>query len=982
MRETNMNDIAARRAHLLPEVGGCRPAHLYVAQRYYEPAHLAETQGPLVSAAGDVRRAVCVAGMAATLSLALAAPSLAPSAGTSGASGVALAAEGAAETVPDLDWSAPAPTIGSDTTATDAGTETGASDIPAEIPEDTGNAADEQPSGTNTMPDDVYIPEQNGDEGVSFVAESTAPSTVAVDEGAQAQTVVAPDAASETSAAAQATQADAVVVATPVILSWDASSATLTGTATAGCTVQALAVDGSVLADTVAWDDGSFSLLLPAGTDLSTVSVVAVDVQGNVSAAALGSDFLAAQGVAQQQAERARIASESATATSALESDIVGALESSSLMDGYSNGDAVLPFSTYLLTVAAGVAGVGVAAGAFVGGRALLRRRAQTGSAAVRGAAPSESSVPMAAVTAANVAAWDEADRASASGQNDAAGASERTADRQGTAVVEPARDALSEEGDALERMAMELFGTPAPAADEATSPAGETAPATQDAGCAASPEPAAPADDDDFVVSLEGLSSPVRKIPDSATPQAGEGSLASSAQGAQSANAGSRSSEAASGAAGADEAEGPTPLAAPQGARSASPRHLASPLDSTQAWLALAGIKDADLSGLDAFDEASPLVKPSQDAVDGQFETSDADDWGLVTLAGGAAHAQAPEERVASPQAGGARHRAAHYADDQVTAPTEPEPPVSDATSGTVASYDQAYAAPVIGPSAGTRALDGIAALAGVPRQREVGPAAAHAAAGVSTFVPEVADDDVDALTGALGGNAAPDRDPGRTRVADAASGLDLDEPTQRPTHRGRGIWGRRSSGRGGQSAEMIGVPVIQRGASASPDAYSTASVVVPDIPDVNPMSTLSVQSTGSFLAGLTNVVNSTVYVQGAAATTLQPDVADALSRAERDERLPFVSADNELPATDAFTYDPSIYDNPMTSPAYINYLVRDEFEHRHDTPSQRAVATSQFRVIDGANASPDTTADLIGLLYAAPSASRGSAGAYVPRH
>ena len=35
--------------------------------------------------------------------------------------------------------------------------------------------------------------------------------------------------------------------------------------------------------------------------------------------------------------------------------------------------------------------------------------------------------------------------------------------------------------------------------------------------------------------------------------------------------------------------------------------------------------------------------------------------------------------------------------------------------------------------------------------------------------------------------------------------------------------------------------------------------------------------------------------------------------------------------------------------SPAYIDYLVRDEFAHRHDSPSQRAAATGQFHVIDG---------------------------------
>jgi hypothetical protein len=37
------------------------------------------------------------------------------------------------------------------------------------------------------------------------------------------------------------------------------------------------------------------------------------------------------------------------------------------------------------------------------------------------------------------------------------------------------------------------------------------------------------------------------------------------------------------------------------------------------------------------------------------------------------------------------------------------------------------------------------------------------------------------------------------------------------------------------------------------------------------------------------------------------------------------------------------------MLSPAYIDYMVREEFEHRHDTTAQRNVALGRMRLVQG---------------------------------
>lgn len=907
-----------------------------------------------------MRRAVCTAGMAAALSLTLAcAPVAAP-----------VSAYATEETAPGISWTPEAPDITGDASDTGSGTET---DTTTGTDTDTGGsestntstetsettttapAVDDQADTTSgTVADDVYIPEQNGDEGVSYVATATATTT--------SQTTT-DTTATQTTSVEQAT----TTVAAPAIVSWDQASGTLAGTAAAGSTVRVLAADGSTLAETVALDDGTFSLVLGSNLDLSTVSLVAIDALGNQSALVYGSDFVAAQQQLLAADEyRSRISSETAAATASLASDISTSLSSSNLMSGFSNDSATLPFSTYALAISAGVAGVAAVAGATMGVRALLRKRSERLGA--------KQSLELEDATAPHFLSEESGDilagsRSEASSESAALASEshEEAFGREQVAQAKPAPLESGDEGDELERMAMAMFGSAAAgsAADSANDSAeGEAshvaAPASEHvaAHAAASFVPADQASSNEMPAGAHFAAEETPEQVRGAHFAPEERSIAAEVSGEASAerNAAPRSDmlldamsteemlavmlgeSAPSNSGAVDDSSVLFSAAAvsaeptPDPVESEEPaRHLSraeEPQDKgveaySGASIASATQAQADLSGLDAFDETSPYVNRGMSSSDS--ETDDYTEyWNLVTLS-------SPEPAFASQLI------------PQILPPDTQkhgyQPQVAQASR-----QPSQQAAPQAQPTA------------------QAFSAAPQAQRGISQSQP----------TAVLSlGAQKPAAHPGRS--------LDLEEPTQRVSRRGHGIWGmRKFSSSSSYDPEMLGVPQIQRGnGSTSEISFANqASLVVPEIPEVNPMSTMSIQSTGSFLSNLTNVVNSTVYVQGAAATTLQPDVAEAMLRAEDDMGVPFVTADDELPPTDMFTYDSSIYDNQMTSPAYINYLVQDEFTHRHDSASQRAAATAQFHVINGTMSSPRDDSRWDGGF-------NGTSGVgYVPRH
>lgn len=818
MRETNMNKTVA-----ILTGAPAAPQHLHV------PLHL-EPEQP------RVRRAACVAGAAAALGLTLAWGSPAPTGPASPALRATALAEEAAdaatesvgiENAPGRDWipDAPDADAGGTSGGNADGDDTGPDAAP-QIDDASGGA------GTGTTQDYIEPPSDATDGGYAYQAEVLSAgggSDGSVGEGEQPQT--------------------AVVMATPTISSYDPATGILTGTADAGVTVRALLADGSVAAEAVAGEDGTFSLQLPAGTDLSGITVVAVGADGAASAAASGADFVAAQAAAQQKQARAQVSAQVDQAVASLARDMQGSLAGSGLFADYDAVSTQMPLSGYAFGLAAGVAASAVAIGGYLGVRRYLASSAE------------------------GVDQDDARDVAPAAGL-----------------------PGLADEDD-LELLAMALYG-PAEqdGASGAVAPAAHAAPA---AGGAA----AVHAEGDAFAgaghaepVVAEEPGVPVAEM-DTAQMIAllGDAGVSAAAQ-------------------------------APADIRPAN-------RDDAEHDGMFPGM--ADLSGLDVFDGA--LVKGDVSRVG---EESD-EDWRAVAADEG-------------PLDVSSFTPAAHDAHEP-TAPTRPSPTVS---MGAARPRGSTYVAPVIGPSTPPRVLPVL--------QREV------------EAVPEV---DMPAprpdLSAALT-LAAFAPGPVQSGRVPAAARMDLDEPQQKSARRGRGIWGGRSQR--ARASETVGVPQIQRGAAFAQAQGAEASRVldaqvscvvpeIPDVPEVNPMSTMNLGGS-SFMSGLTSVVNATGYVQQAVATTLQPDVASAMSRAEHgDYCVPMVNEDGQLPDTDVVTYDPSIYQTSASSPAYIDYLVRDEFTHRHDSPARRAAATGQFHVIDG-------TASLY-----TPSAS-GAGQTYVPLH
>ena len=150
----------------------------------------------------------------------------------------------------------------------------------------------------------------------------------------------------------------------PAVNGWSEGDRVVSGTALAGAIVRALGPDGAVLAEAVADEAGAFSLALPEGIDVTSVSLVAVGADGATSP---GTDMGSAIARLNAQ-ERARVQSEVASTVSALTSNIGQGVAGTNLYSGYAQPESEsLPVLPYALGAGVGVLAVGVAAGAFFG---------------------------------------------------------------------------------------------------------------------------------------------------------------------------------------------------------------------------------------------------------------------------------------------------------------------------------------------------------------------------------------------------------------------------------------------------------------------------------------------------------------------------------------------------------------------------------------------------------------------------------------
>ena len=253
--------------------------------------------------------------------------------------------------------------------------------------------------------------------------------------------------------------ATAAAVSVPVFGSYDAATGVLTGSTQPGVTVRVVDGAGNVLGDAVAGEDGVFSIVLPVGTDLATVSVYAIDAEGNpLGEALLGSTMV--QEIGRRELEAVRAATGASTVELAERlSSTVDRVKIATFIDmPEEEGMPVLPY-------AIGAASAGVAVGAVGAGVLLYRRRAVEGEKEQDG--PVTPMVPATSAFA-NMTGMDGGDSKGASAPSRPAGsrAAHDTFANMSPVVASSALGAgamLSDEPDELELLAMSLHGNETP---------------------------------------------------------------------------------------------------------------------------------------------------------------------------------------------------------------------------------------------------------------------------------------------------------------------------------------------------------------------------------------------------------------------------------------------------------------------------------------------------------------------------------------
>lgn len=358
-------------ANNTPRAAGCR------CGQPYRPLHLAARP----SRTASLRTALCAAGMATLLSATLGvaayadvidvpdhdwtpdAPSI--DGGTGSGSG--------SEQVPDADPTPPE-TGGGDTGGSGdvSGGNTGGSGDAG-----SGDAGATDP-GTDNTGDVVVTPPDSTPSTPSYEETYGGGSTgsVAASEDAfydeSAQQAAPADAAPAEEQPAEEAQAGPAA-GTPTFVSYDASTRTLVGTANPGTVVRLVDGAQNVLAETWTGEDGTFYLVLPEGIDLAATSIVSFDGAG----AQVG-DALAGTSVAEavDAQERATIGGEVSGSADALALAMASALESSGIGAGYEQDDeGGMPVVPYVLGAAAALVAVGgVGAGAYAVYRGSRRR--------------------------------------------------------------------------------------------------------------------------------------------------------------------------------------------------------------------------------------------------------------------------------------------------------------------------------------------------------------------------------------------------------------------------------------------------------------------------------------------------------------------------------------------------------------------------------------------------------------------------------
>ena len=329
------------------------------------------------------------------------------------------------------------------------------------------------------------------------------------------------------------------------------------------------------------------------------------------------------------------------------------------------------------------------------------------------------------------------------------------------------------------------------------------------------------------------------------------------------------------------------------------------------------------DFSGMDVIDGVSP-VRHNDLAADPLVER---DDWQGVALS----ELRAPEQQQSAREEG-------LSTDDFVSliaTKAQPTPQVKR----------QDYVAPVIGP--------GVDAQAAMRRQELIRASASPAAA---LLVGR--DEEFLANRAGLAGTSVRHSCEGRSEVADGVL-----------TSREKAL--QKSSRRPGPAA-VSAVSVTQRvGVDMQSQSVAPASSFTPPRPPAS-SAVVSDRSLAAAVAAAssayaafnsystmisTPVATSTEVGQGeraSRAASYASAVYGAIEQPSSCSRAQVAPAYSQgAIAGQPAVVDMSVSDAPVSS-AYIDHMVQDEFEHRHDSPAQRNAALGRMQVINGAAVAP----------------------------
>ena len=938
------------------------------------------------------RAAVCTAGLSLALTL--------------GGAPLAPAAAQAAENVPEGVWTPDLPDINGGTTGggesggSGTGGESGGGSTTPDIDPGesggTGGGGAELPADGSDTPS--YVPSYDETYGGGSTS-SYAASAAAFSE---------PGTAGSTDVAAAATDADVAAQASaPVISGWDAATRTVTGTATSGTTVRALDAQGNAVAEAQAGEDGTFSLTLPEGTTLADVTIVTVDAAGTASQAASGSQFVARQ----QAADRARVSAEVASTVAGLAANISSDVSSTGVGTGYAQpASSALPLMPYVLGAAAGVVGAGAAVAGIaalthgrreqtsgvapVASATLTGAGAPAGGRGVRPFTDASASAPAGEdAIALALAELDQPTPAAAAPSASAAHA----APASEPALAAPKTSAAPRPDSTEAFLAVLAGGTasapsaPVPAAPATAEPASPSdtiarlaplagasasaAPAT-DSPAAEAPATASSAGDTAAFIALLGAQGPSATSPtnddDPRPPHGGAPAPAALAEG-----------DALSGVSKAD-----MPASAPSVTRDASgldawsaepvppsAEEGADPLADACDWRAIALAElTADDPQPQAGEEAgertvsqtlpraasaasttraeyvAPVVGPAPEPrfVSALRESGRLEEVQEALLQAVSAHAAAKAQGPATLDALPEVEPAGTPAAPEPTSAFAPQAPMAgeDLTQAAASpafvptarhfASEAAQRAQAFAPAPATPVDDGwddgfdeefsaFASTSGVPHIQR--GQAARVPAGVSCVVPDVGNDEFCDDPAVAWPAPAPTSGFGYAPVS----------PAQR-LHASLAPSAADFAARSARQTPAYAWP--QTPAYAAPSyGYGYAPV--------------SPQQPAYAYAAPAPAAWGQPQSQPCAWPQAQPQAYAPAYAASQTPLASFVppvrTVGEQLPATDAVTYADDVYRTDTLSPEYINYLVDDEFAHRHDSPAQRAAAAGRMHVVMG---------------------------------